>query len=126
MQSHAELTVGECATLCRCLNHKKLTLEACKDLTRNRRIPTDISVQALSLHLQPNVLRLPSLLPISRWVGADGEKKEALRLSLRRMQGRLAELPLTCKETRGKTRASSGMAAKGSKSVGGRGLPWMC
>ncbi|VAH56761.1 unnamed protein product [Triticum turgidum subsp. durum] len=126
LESHAELTVEECATLCRCLNYKKLTLEACKDLTRNRRIPTGVSVQALSLQLQPNALRLLSSSSISRWVVADGEKKEALRLSLRRMQGRLTELQMTCKGTRGKTRASSGMAAKGSKSLGGRGLPWMC
>ncbi|XP_048567554.1 BTB/POZ domain-containing protein At3g19850-like [Triticum urartu] len=126
LESHAELTIEECATLCRCLNYKKLTLEACKDLTRNRRIPTGVSVQALSLQLQPNALRLLSSSSISRWVVADGEKKEALRLSLRRMQGRLTELQMSCKGTRGKTRASSGMAAKGSKSLGGRGLPWMC
>lgn len=48
MQSHPALSLEERTTLCRCLNYEKLTLEACKDLAKNRRIPPGVAVQALS------------------------------------------------------------------------------
>uniref|UniRef100_A0A453DF04 NPH3 domain-containing protein n=1 Tax=Aegilops tauschii subsp. strangulata TaxID=200361 RepID=A0A453DF04_AEGTS len=128
MQSHAELTVEERATLCRCLNYEKLTLEACKELARNRRIPPRIAVQALSLQRPPNSLQSPLSSPTPKRVMSDDEKeKETLRLNLGRMQGRVAELEMVCKEMRGKTRLSPRVvAAKGNKVLGGRGLPWMC
>jgi len=49
MQSHPVLSLEERTTLCRCLNYEKLTLEACKDLAKNRRIPPGVAVQALAL-----------------------------------------------------------------------------
>ena len=49
MQSHPALSLEERTTLCRCLNYEKLTLEACKDLAKNRRIPPGVAVQALAL-----------------------------------------------------------------------------
>ena len=36
MQPHAVLTVEERQVLCRCLNFKKLALQACKDLSLQR------------------------------------------------------------------------------------------
>ncbi|XP_037479969.1 BTB/POZ domain-containing protein At1g50280-like [Triticum dicoccoides] len=127
LESHAELTVEERTTLCRCLNYEKLTLEACKDLARNRRIPPRIAVQALSLQRPPNSLQSPLSSPTPKRVVSDDEKeKETLRLNLRRMQGRVAELEMVCKEMRGKTRLSPRAVAKGNKVLGGRGLPWMC
>ncbi|KAF7012251.1 hypothetical protein CFC21_026459 [Triticum aestivum] len=125
--SHAELTVEERATLCRCLNYEKLTLEACKELARNRRIPPRIAVQALSLQRPLNAHQSPLSSPTPKRVVSDDEKeKETLRMNLRRMQGRVAELEMVCKEMRGKTRLSPRAAAKGNKALGGRGLPWMC
>lgn len=47
-QSHPALSLEERTTLCRCLNYEKLTLEACKDLAKNRRIPPGVAVQALA------------------------------------------------------------------------------
>ncbi|KAG0528083.1 hypothetical protein BDA96_06G287900 [Sorghum bicolor] len=48
LESHPALSLEERTTLCRCLNYEKLTLEACKDLAKNRRIPPGVAVQALS------------------------------------------------------------------------------
>ncbi|XP_044968501.1 BTB/POZ domain-containing protein At1g50280-like [Hordeum vulgare subsp. vulgare] len=127
LESHAELTVEERATLCRCLNYEKLTLEACKDLARNRRIPPRIAVQALSLQRPPDALKNPLSSPTPKRVVLDDEKeKEVLRLNLRRMQGRVAELEMVCKEMRGQMKLSPRAAAKGNKALAGRGLPWMC
>ncbi|KAJ0829030.1 putative NPH3 domain-containing protein [Helianthus annuus] len=47
MQSHPCLSLEERSRLCRCLNYEKLSLEACKDLAKNPRIPPRIAVQAL-------------------------------------------------------------------------------
>nr|ACG30585.1 photoreceptor-interacting protein-like [Zea mays] len=48
LESHPALSLEERTTLCRCLNYEKLTLEACKDLAKNRRIPPGVAVQALA------------------------------------------------------------------------------
>ncbi|KAL0358241.1 UNVERIFIED_CONTAM: BTB/POZ domain-containing protein [Sesamum calycinum] len=48
LQSHPCLSLEERSRLCRCLNYEKLSLEACKDLAKNPRIPPRIAVQALS------------------------------------------------------------------------------
>lgn len=47
LQSHPCLSLEERSRLCRCLNYEKLSLEACKDLAKNPRIPPRIAVQAL-------------------------------------------------------------------------------
>jgi hypothetical protein len=123
MQSHTALTVEERGTLCRCLNYGKLTLEVCKELAKNRRIPPGITVQALSSQRLP---KLPNPLSPSRTprrVVVDGEK-EAMRVDLRRMQGRVVELETACKETRGHVKVPRTTTNKSFS--GGRGLPWMC
>lgn len=48
MQSHPTISTEERSRLCRCLNYEKLSLEACKDLAKNPRIPPRIAVQALA------------------------------------------------------------------------------
>lgn len=48
MQSHPTISIEERSRLCRCLNYEKLSLEACKDLAKNPRIPPRIAVQALA------------------------------------------------------------------------------
>lgn len=47
LESHPCLSLEERSRLCRCLNYEKLSLEACKDLAKNPRIPPRIAVQAL-------------------------------------------------------------------------------
>lgn len=47
LQSHPNLSSEDRTKLCRCLNYKKLTLETCKQLAKNPKIPPNIAVQAL-------------------------------------------------------------------------------
>ncbi|GJW38950.1 BTB/POZ domain-containing protein-like protein [Tanacetum coccineum] len=47
LESHPCLSLEERSRLCRCLNYEKLSLEACKDLAKNPRIPPRIAMQAL-------------------------------------------------------------------------------
>ncbi|CAF2128185.1 hypothetical protein YC2023_030472 [Brassica napus] len=47
LESHPNLSSGDRTKLCRCLNYKKLTLEICKQLAKNPKIPPSIAVQAL-------------------------------------------------------------------------------
>ncbi|KAJ6324909.1 hypothetical protein OIU76_012074 [Salix suchowensis] len=49
LQSHSTLSFEERSRLCGCLNYAKMSLEACKDLAKNPRIPPNIAVQALKL-----------------------------------------------------------------------------
>lgn len=48
LESHPCLSIKERARLCRCLNYNKLSLEACKELAKNPRIPPRVSVAALA------------------------------------------------------------------------------
>uniref|UniRef100_A0A1J3DRM2 BTB/POZ domain-containing protein n=1 Tax=Noccaea caerulescens TaxID=107243 RepID=A0A1J3DRM2_NOCCA len=47
LESHPNLSTEDRTKLCRCLNYKKLTLETCKQLAKNPKIPPTIAVQAL-------------------------------------------------------------------------------
>lgn len=46
-QSHPNLSMEERSRLCRCLNHEKLSLETCKALAKNPRVPPRTAVEAL-------------------------------------------------------------------------------
>ncbi|KAL5215366.1 hypothetical protein ABZP36_004518 [Zizania latifolia] len=141
VQSHHTLTIEERTTLCRCLNYEKLTLEACKDLAKNLRIPPGIAMQALAsqqskLQITPASAaeagdRRPDPYRTARKVGggASGsgararsvvlgamDEKELLKLNLQKMQNRVVELERTCEEMRGQM---SKMAK--AKSFGGGG-----
>ncbi|XAR64002.1 hypothetical protein NMG60_11024183 [Bertholletia excelsa] len=48
LESHPNLPLEERSRLCRCINYEKLSLEACKDLAKNPRIPPRIAVEALA------------------------------------------------------------------------------
>ncbi|GAB4850666.1 hypothetical protein Ancab_029977 [Ancistrocladus abbreviatus] len=48
LESHPGLSTEERSRLCRCLNYEKLSLEACKDLAKNPRIPPRVTVEALA------------------------------------------------------------------------------
>ncbi|EOA40129.1 hypothetical protein CARUB_v10008836mg [Capsella rubella] len=47
LQSHPNLTSRDRAKICRCLNYKKLTMETCRQLARNPKIPPEIAIEAL-------------------------------------------------------------------------------
>ncbi|KAI8538515.1 hypothetical protein RHMOL_Rhmol09G0109400 [Rhododendron molle] len=57
--SHPTLSLDERSRICRCLNYEKLSLEACKDLARNPRIPPRITVQALASQHPLIITNLP-------------------------------------------------------------------
>ncbi|OEL19377.1 BTB/POZ domain-containing protein [Dichanthelium oligosanthes] len=125
--SHPALSLEERTTLCRCLNYEKLTLEACKDLAKNRRIPPGVAVQALASQQcklqiskptaaaaakdgRPDPSRTPRRVARAsaartRSVSVDldggSDEKELLRLNLQRMQNRVVELERACKEMKG-------------------------
>lgn len=48
LESHPTLSFEERSRLCQCLNYEKLSLEACKDLAKNPRIPPRVAFQALA------------------------------------------------------------------------------
>lgn len=54
LESHPTLSFEERSRLCRCLNYEKLSLEACKDLAKNPRIPPRVAVQALASQKHAN------------------------------------------------------------------------
>ncbi|VVA98264.1 unnamed protein product [Arabis nemorensis] len=54
LESHQDLSSEDRTRLCRCLNYKKLTLETCKQLAKNPKIPPNIAVQALKSQQLPN------------------------------------------------------------------------
>ncbi|CAK9311411.1 unnamed protein product [Citrullus colocynthis] len=47
LESHPNLSMEERSRLCRCLNHEKLSLETCKALAKNPRVPPRTAVEAL-------------------------------------------------------------------------------
>ncbi|KFK39307.1 hypothetical protein AALP_AA3G227600 [Arabis alpina] len=56
LESHQNLSSEDRTKLCRCLNYKKLTLETCKQLAKNPKIPPNIAVQALKSQQLPTLL----------------------------------------------------------------------
>ncbi|KAJ4867102.1 BTB/POZ domain-containing protein [Raphanus sativus] len=60
LQSHPNLTPEDRTKICRCLNYKKLTLETCRQLARNPKIPPDIAIQALKSRCDDQKHRTPT------------------------------------------------------------------
>lgn len=123
LQSHPSLSFEGRSRLCRCLNYKKLSLEACKDLAMNPRIPPTIAVQALaSQHPATNqtddqfvsdgssincnsmetAMNDYQLVPYKNKDEDDGSKSDTeTNVSLERMQWRVVELEKVCREMKG-------------------------
>lgn len=141
LESHPALSLEDRTTLCRCLNYEKLTLEACKDLAKNRRIPPGVAVQALASQQCKLQISKPAAAAAAKEGRADpsrttprrvagrasartrsvsvdldggGDEKEVLRLNLQRMQSRVVELERACKEMKGQM----SKMAKGKSSFG--------
>lgn len=99
LQSHPMLAFEERSRLCRCLNYNKLSFEVCKDLAKNPRIPPIIAMQAL-ISQQPNVPSSDLEIQESEIIKTDSflEEKEDMRENLQRMELRVKELEILCKE----------------------------
>lgn len=145
MQSHPCLSMEERSRLCRCLNYEKLSLEACKDLAKNPRIPPGVTVQALSSqHSKITTTQkeeyFVSESPISRrksstqmvvYSGSrDTPPQEAendeMRVNLERMQWRVVELEKVCRDMKGQmSRMGKGRVLINAPAAH-RALPRMC
>ncbi|XP_052311050.1 BTB/POZ domain-containing protein At1g50280 isoform X2 [Populus trichocarpa] len=112
LESHPTLPFEERSRLCRCLNYEKMSLEACKDLAKNPRIPPDIAVQALKLQHSKiskgeysacvKDVKGPSMINSSGMVlyNGDGESlsPENVQDTRMNMQWRVMELEKACRE----------------------------
>jgi len=113
LQSHPTLPFEERSRLCRCLNYEKMSLEACKDLAKNPRIPPDIAVQALKLQHSKiskgeysvciKDLKGPSTINSSRMVlynygDVESLSPENVQDPRMNMQWRVMELEKACRE----------------------------
>ncbi|KAG6765576.1 hypothetical protein POTOM_029624 [Populus tomentosa] len=111
--SHPTLPFAERSRLCRCLNYEKMSLEACKDLAKNPRIPPDVAVEALKLQhskiskgeysVRVKDLKGPSMINSSGMVLYNGDveslspENQDTRMN---MQWRVMELEKACREMR--------------------------
>ncbi|WOK94821.1 BTB/POZ domain-containing protein [Canna indica] len=140
LESHPTLSTEERTRLCRCLNYEKLTLEACKDLAKNRRIPPGVAVQALVSQQskvqvgttadRPDPTQTPRpVVTAAAAAAAEGasteelDEKEQLKLNLQRMQSRVKELEKVCRSMKGQI---SKMVKSKSMPHGSRGMPRLC
>ncbi|KAI6670862.1 hypothetical protein NL676_005747 [Syzygium grande] len=118
LESHPSLSFEERSRLCRCLNYKKLSLEACKDLAKNPKVPPRIAVQALmsqQSYVQPAEDFLPREVTKERPAMNDGqivvyggidtdsieEENHDMKMNLQRMQWRVNELEKVRKQMKG-------------------------
>jgi len=101
IQAHGNLTWEEKSKLCRCLNYEKLTLEACKDLAKNPRIPPQTAMQAMVSQRSKLCKTSDTLIyEADTWTSSSetSEEKDELKFSMRKMQNRVAELENICLE----------------------------
>ncbi|KAG1361173.1 BTB/POZ domain-containing protein [Cocos nucifera] len=144
LESHPKLTSEERMRLCQCLNYEKLTLEACKDLAKNKRIPPGVAVQALVA--QQSKLRIkgymadgldPAATPrlVGCTAGNEAQRispelvynKEDLKLNLQRMQNRVMELEKVCRQMKGQmSKMARTQAINSTYHHDTRGMPRLC
>lgn len=112
-QSHCSLSFEERSRLCRCLNYEKLSLEVCKELAKNPKIPPRIAIQALisqksKIPSKELAYKNPSTnsmeMVLKKGINQQSfskEDKDHMTLKLRRMQQRVLELEKTCMVMKG-------------------------
>lgn len=112
IQSHQSLSFEERSRLCGCLNYEKLSLEVCKELAKNPRIPPRIAVQALISQQSkvPKELDYKSPRTSSSQMvlyndindaESISEENEDLKQNIERMQCRVVELEKVCRQMKG-------------------------
>ncbi|KAK8934220.1 BTB/POZ domain-containing protein [Platanthera zijinensis] len=139
LESHPNLPFEERTRLCRCLNYEKLTLEACKDLAKNPRIPPGVAVQALFSQQSKIQIRTSaadaaepesSSSYMSSWGAASNHHSPegSSSFNLQKMQTRMIELEKVCKEMRGQMSkmARERYVSSPTYYYGSRGLPKLC
>ncbi|KAJ8759626.1 hypothetical protein K2173_009273 [Erythroxylum novogranatense] len=140
LESHPCLPFEVRSRLCRCLNYKKLSFEACKDLAKNPRIPPNVAVQALmSLNSSKTnkefVQSETTTTPVDtlRMISSNGideksllKENEDMVISIEKMQKRVKELEKVCREMKGQM---SGLVKKKVMTAASpqyRALPRLC
>ncbi|PKA65182.1 BTB/POZ domain-containing protein [Apostasia shenzhenica] len=142
LESHPGLPFEERTILCRCLNLEKLTLEACKDLAKNPRIPPQVAVEALvsqQSELQSRTemtaagaanmkAAATSPVPLRRQPEQFQADKEDLTFNLQKMQSRVIELEKVCIEMRSQMAkmAKGRFISTSTAQYITRGLPKLC
>ncbi|GFP92549.1 BTB/POZ domain-containing protein at3g19850 [Phtheirospermum japonicum] len=145
LESHPTLSLEERSRLCRCLNYKKLSLEACKDLAKNPRIPPRAAVEALASQ-HPTIQTAQEFVcdddssprsikdyQIVLYKNEHGGVKsvsdtesfpegEEMKVNLERMQWKVVELEKVCREMKGQM---ARMAKLGGPQYN-RPLPRLC
>ncbi|KAI4357035.1 hypothetical protein L6164_001010 [Bauhinia variegata] len=112
LESHPTISSEERSRLCRCLNYKKLSFEACKELAKNPKIPPRIAMEALisqqtKISKAGTVLEIqgmdPSQIILQEETDSDSfsEEKEDMRLNIKRMQWKVVELEKLCRDMKG-------------------------
>jgi hypothetical protein len=112
IQSHQSLSFEERSRLCGCLSYEKLSLEVCKELAKNPRIPPRIAVQALISQQSkvPKELDYKSPRTSSSQMvlyndindaESISEENEDLKQNIERMQCRVVELEKVCRQMKG-------------------------
>lgn len=139
LESHPNLSFEACTRLCRCLNYEKLTLEACKDLAKNPRIPPGVAVQALisqksKIQVRTNMedeaqAESPSSAMSYSGHGSpeSSDRKGVSVFNLHKMQSRVMQLENACKEMRGQmSKMARGRYIDSPAYYSSRGLPKLC
>uniref|UniRef100_A0A7N0U0L0 NPH3 domain-containing protein n=1 Tax=Kalanchoe fedtschenkoi TaxID=63787 RepID=A0A7N0U0L0_KALFE len=133
LESHPSLSSEERAKLCRCLKYEKLSLEVCKYLAKNPKIPPTAAVEALKsqpcskktkeeftvVHVEkPKTAKNNIELVVYKegFGDCDGfsEESEDMRKNIKRMQRRVVELEEVCKEMKSQMWS---MARKNNKTM---------
>ncbi|KAL3613751.1 hypothetical protein CASFOL_041825 [Castilleja foliolosa] len=118
LESHPALSLEDRSRLCRCLNYKKLSLEACKDLAKNPRIPPRAAIDALASQ-HPTIQTAQEFVcddgsspsnindyQIVLYRNEDSDSKsvsegEEMKVNMERMQWKVVELEKVCREMKG-------------------------
>ncbi|XP_038718833.1 BTB/POZ domain-containing protein At3g19850 isoform X2 [Tripterygium wilfordii] len=118
LESHPTLSFDERSRLFQCLNYEKLSLEACKDLAKNPRIPANVSIQALksqkpkfqeqefgsgspSKSTDSQMVMTHKDVDESRSFSQEMMISEDVELNMQRMQWRMEELEKVCRDMKG-------------------------
>ncbi|ESR50741.1 hypothetical protein CICLE_v10033901mg, partial [Citrus x clementina] len=101
LESHPTLSFKERSELCRCLNYRKLTLEASKYLAKNPKIPPNVAIQALITKNSQVVLYNGAGAGVIDDAERFSEENENTRFNLQTMQRRVRELEEVCREMKG-------------------------
>lgn len=141
LESHPNIPFEERSRLCRCLNYEKLTLETCKDLAKNPRIPPGVAVQALDsqqskVQIRTNMVNVIEAESRNSAMCSWGVKqrspeysneKEISALNLQKMLSRFIELEKVCKEMRGQmSKLARGSYITSPSYYSSKGMPKLC